>query len=358
MYQRPQHLLSRCAAQRRVFFVEEPVFKPTAQAYLDISTTDGVTVVVPTIPDAQRDDTAVVLRPMVSELLSTFGISRWVAWYYTPAAVAITRHLTPDVAVYDCMDELSLFAAANPALTRLEDELLQRADIVFTGGPSLYASKSKRHPGAHLFPSSVDVHHFSASRHIMHEPFNHAAIARPRIGFYGVIDERLDINLLDGIALRRPDWSFVVVGPVVKIDPAGLPMRQNLHYLGPASYEELPSYLAAWDLTMMPFARNDATRFISPTKTLEYLAAHKRVVATAIADVVEPYGRAGVVQIVSDAEEFIARADTLLKTPASPRWRRDVDRLIAATSWDRTWTAMWELVEEELARVPLPFEVA
>src|SRR5690606_28943889 len=103
-----------------------------------------------------------------------------------------------------------------------------------------------------------------------------------RIGYAGVIDERIDLVLLDQVARARPDYQFVMLGPIAKIDPATLPQRGNIHYLGSKKYADLPRYLAGWDVAMMPFALNDATRFISPTKTPEYLAAGRRVVSTAI----------------------------------------------------------------------------
>jgi glycosyltransferase involved in cell wall biosynthesis len=236
---------------------------------------------------------------------------------------------------------LSAFAGAPPSLRQFEKQLLERADIVFTGGHSLYDAKRSLHPNVHAFPSSVDVAHFAQAK-TAHDPSDQAAIPRPRIGFFGVIDERLDVDLLRSLAKSRPSWQFVMLGPVVKIDPGILPRAPNLHWLGNKSYADLPGYLGGWDVAVLPFALNEATRFISPTKTLEYLAAGKPVVSTAIRDVVSPYGTNGLVRI-ADSAGFAASIDEALELPF-PAGARAVDDLLAGTSWDRTWAAMRALV--------------
>jgi UDP-galactopyranose mutase len=229
------------------------------------------------------------------------------AWLYTPLALPLARMLTPDATVYDCMDELSLFLGAPPELLARETELLEYADVMFTGGPSLFRAKQKRHPNVHCFPSSVDAEHFrlrdSTGREVS-EAEDQAELSHPRLGFYGVIDERLDLGLIDVLAQAHPEWEIVLVGPVVKIDPATLPRRPNIHYLGQRTYEELPRYLAGWDVCLLPFARNDSTRFISPTKTLEYMAAELPIVSTPITDVAEPFEE--IVYLGNSPQEFIA----------------------------------------------------
>jgi hypothetical protein len=358
VFQRPQQLFSRCARERRVFFIEEPIFSDAAQPSFQTSVVDGVTVVTPMIPHRERAHVRELLERMIADVLCRFAIGRWIAWYYTPSALAFTRDIRSDLTVYDCMDELSLFAGADPELVSLEAQLLVRADVVFTGGMSLHRSKEARHHNVHFFPSSVDVACFARARETLREPEDHAALRRPRLGFYGVVDERMDLELIARAASQRPDWSFIIVGPVVKIDPASLPVRDNIYFLGAKRYEELPPYLAAWDLAIMPFAINEATRFISPTKTLEYLAAYKRVISTPIADVVEPYGRNGLVDIVADADQFIDRAEILLHSAISAQWCRDVESLLASTSWDGTWNAMWDLVMEAYEPIALTGSVA
>src|SRR5215208_179223 len=318
VYQRPQHLLSRWAREHRVFFVEEPI--PTeGNARLEISTRQsGVRVVVPHLPDSVGQDADVVQARLIDELFAEHEVREFILWYYTPMALDFTRHLNPIVTVYDCMDELSLFAMAPPTLRAQEAELFQRADLVFTGGQSLYEAKRQQHPSVHLFPSSVDTAHFSRAREALVEPPDQATLPRPRLGYFGVVDERMDLELLAGAAEARPSWQWVIVGPVVKVDPADLPRRENIHYLGLKTYQELPAYLAGWEVALLPFARNDSTRFISPTKTPEYLAAGKPVVSTPITDVVRHYGRTKGVQIAASAPEFVAAIDTALRLSHEP----------------------------------------
>jgi UDP-galactopyranose mutase len=352
VYQRPQHLLSRCAQTRRVFFIEEPVFE-NGTMRLEVSRRDcGVWVAVPHLPEGLRSEVALaaVKREMVERLFREQGIREHVLWYYTPMALDCTRHLKPLATIYDCMDELSAFKGAPPSLRANEDELFSRADLVFTGGQTLYEAKRDRHHAVYAFPSSIDHAHFAQARAAIREPEDQAAIPHPRLGFFGVIDERLDIELLDAVASARPQWQIVMIGPVVKIDPAALPRRENIHYLGGKTYAELPAYLAGWDVAMLPFARNESTRFISPTKTPEYLAAGKPVVSTSIRDVVRPYGEMKLVGIADTADEFVKAVEAALDGQGrSAEWLARVDEFLAQTSWDKTWGEMSRLIEEVAA---------
>jgi UDP-galactopyranose mutase len=349
VYQRPQHLLSRCAETRRVFFFEEPVHDG-GPLRLEVMERGRVRVVVPHLPEGLTSDVAreAAMRSMVERMLAGNGVSDYVLWYYTPMALQFTRHLHPRAVVYDCMDELSAFKGASPLLRGLESELMARADLVFTGGQSLYEAKRDRHPRVYAFPSSIDAEHFGRARAMSEEPDDQAGIPHPRLGFFGVIDERLDIELLDEVSRMRPEWQLVMIGPVVKIDPAALPRRANIHYLGMKSYEELPAYLSGWDVALLPFARNDSTRFISPTKTPEYLAAGRPVVSTSIRDVVRPYGREGLVHIADTAEEFVEACEAALVEDAASR-RERVDAFLAQTSWDGTWAGMNALIDGAVA---------
>jgi hypothetical protein len=247
------------------------------------------------------------------------------------------------------MDELSAFLGASPQLIALERQLFERADLVFTGGLSLYEAKRGRHTNVHAFSSSIDFDHFAQARCIQVEPDSQVGIARPRLGFFGVIDERMNIDLVREIANARPDWQLIMIGPVVKIDPASLPQRPNIHWLGPQSYGELPRFLASWDLGLMPFAINEATRFISPTKTPEFLAAGLRVVSTQIADVIRPYGEMGLVEIADDSAGFIDRIGNLLGHDKAA-WQRKADAHLATMSWDKTWNDMTALMREARQR--------
>src|SRR5689334_10344653 len=352
VYQRPQHLLSRCARKRRVFFVEEPVFGNCSMR-LEVREADpGVHVVVPHLPEGLRSEIAInaVMKDLTRQLFMAHGIKEYVFWYYTPMALKFTHKFKPVAAVYDCMDELSAFKGAHSQLPALEKQLFQSVDLVFTGGQSLYEVKRNQHPAVYAFPSSIDVSHFGKARTIVKDPEDQAHIPHPRLGFFGVIDERFDIELLDEVAAKRPDWHFVIIGPIVKIDPNALPKHSNIHYLGAKKYSELPGYLAGWDIALLLFARNESTRFISPTKTPEYLAAGKPVISTSIRDVVRPYGELKLVEIADTPDELISAAEKLLSLDNRSEWLRRVDAFLENISWDKTWSQMSDLIDEVIDR--------
>ncbi|MDB4931863.1 MAG: hypothetical protein JWM10_4347 [Myxococcaceae bacterium] len=349
VYQRPNHLMARAARERRVFFLEEPVFDDGPARIETAQVADSLVVGTPHLPVGTGPAEAeAAQRELLRDFLAARGVERPVLWFYTPMALPIAEGIDASLVVYDCMDELSGFRGAPPELVTRERQLFARADLVFTGGQSLYEAKRAAHRSVHAFPSSVDAAHFERARATPDEPADQRDIAHPRVGYFGVIDERLDLELLASLADARPDRQFVMIGPVVKIDEASLPRRANLHYLGGKTYSELPAYLAHWDAAMMPFALNEATRFISPTKTLEYLAAGKPVVSTAIRDVVIPYGVAGVVHI-ADAQTFPAAVDAALGGDPDAH-RAAADAVVARTSWDKTWRSMARLIEDALPR--------
>jgi glycosyltransferase involved in cell wall biosynthesis len=350
VFQRPHHLLTRAARERRVFVVEEPLSGGNAPT-LEITQRDHqLWTVVPRLP-AGLSPAAVesAQRQLLDHLCSEHDIRRYVLWYYTPMALSFSRHLKPLACVYDCMDELAAFKFAPPELRAHETELFRRADLVFTGGQSLYEAKRQQHARVYAFPSSVDVPHFAQARERMPEPADQAPIGRPRLGFFGVLDERLDLDLVSAVTTARPDWQVVMVGPVAKIAPDDLPSAPNLHYLGPKTYAQLPAYIAGWDVALLPFALNDSTRFISPTKTPEYLAAGRPVVSTPIKDVVRPYGESGLVQIADSPSAFIAAIDRALAEDTAAR-QQQADELLARMSWDQTWQQMAALIDEHAAR--------
>ena len=349
VYQRPQHLISRFGKNTRAFFIEEPVFTHDEEKMHVKRSLEGVYVATPHLAHGlNEEESAVRTRNLIDELFLEKEIRNFAAWYYTPMALTYSDHLDPALTIYDCMDELSAFKFAPPALQQLEKKLLQQADLVFTGGVSLYEHKKNHHHNIHAFPSSIDKEHFAQARDIVHEPADQRAIPHPRIGFYGVVDERFDIELLSNVAGQRPDWHFVILGPVVKIDPATLPANDNIHYLGSKSYKELPAYLSGWDIAMIPFARNESTRFISPTKTPEYLAAGRPVISTSIKDVVDPYHKNSLVHIADDAPRFIEAAEQILANHTKKQWLQEVDRFLGDNSWDNTWSAMIQLMSKTM----------
>jgi UDP-galactopyranose mutase len=267
VFQRPQQVMTRLARSMDVLFWEEPLFD-SEHCWLErTSGADGVEVLTPHLSgglDAAAFEAQ--LRDMLDRVLATTGAPA-VRWYYTPMMVPFTRHLKAECTVYDCMDELANFDFAPSELVGLERELLAMAELVFTGGYSLYEAKREVHSSVHAFPSSVDTKHFATARRDLEAPADQDPLPGKRLGFFGVIDERIDLGLIAAVADRRPDWTIVMVGPVVKIDPASLPQRPNIAYLGPKTYAELPVYAAGWNVALMPFAINAATKFISPTKT-------------------------------------------------------------------------------------------
>jgi UDP-galactopyranose mutase len=351
VFQRPQQLMSRFAKTHRVLFWEEPLYveglgQPRLQR--SVCQTSGVTVLVPEIDASMRGQEDAQLSQLLNDVLSETD-GTLVAWYYTPMMLPFSAHIAADCTVYDCMDELSAFRHAPPELLTRERELLERADIVFTGGTSLYEAKRGRHSNVHAFPSSIDVPHFTQARELVAEPADQALIPGPRFGFCGVIDERMNLELLAATADAHPDWSLVVIGPVVKIDESDLPRRDNIHYLGSKAYPELPAYMAGWDVALMPFAINEATRFISPTKTPEYLAAGCPVVSTPIVDVVHHYGELDAVEIAGTPEAFVAACEAALaRRAAGDDWRDEADVLLARGSWSSTVLEMSALIASEV----------
>ena len=347
VYQRPQHLLSRLARSFNVIVVQEPAVG--AAGMIETSPAAGVTLLQMTHPDGGEGFSDPVMPSMAEMLGSYLGehrIDRYATWFYTPMALPVLQHLVPSAIVYDCMDELSGFKNAPHQLGAREATLLKIANAVFTGGPSLYEAKRDRNDAVHCFPSSVDAAHFGQARQPAATDPMYADVPHPRLGFYGVLDERLDVDLIRAVAARRPDWHLCLVGPVVKIDPATLPVADNIHYFPQQAYDALPGSLAAWDVCLLPFALNDATRFISPTKTLEYMCADKPVVSTAIRDVETLY--AAGVTIAGDEEAFIdACARALAETPsmAAERARHQSD-LVSGTSWDSTADAMAAIIRD------------
>ena len=345
VFQRPQHLMTRLAEHYNILIVEEPVHTE-GQAHLK------KTAVAPNITVCQphtavqhhgfHDDQIPVLQGLLADLVPEG--ERPVVWFYTPMALPLLQGFNPALVVYDCMDELAAFKNPPKQLLQRESALLNIADLVFTGGPSLYEAKKNRHANAHCFSSSVDAAHFRQAQDTAISHPEQANIPHPRLGFYGVIDERFDTELVRRMAEAHPEWQIVLVGPVVKIDPAELPRAANVHYMGQRTYDELPKFLAGWDVCLLPFAMNDSTKFISPTKVLEYMAAELPSVSTPITDVKVPYG--GVVEIAATPEEYIAACERMLALNADEKAAlgKRMREIVANTSWDKTAARMHELI--------------
>lgn len=338
VFQRPQHIMTRLADSFDVLYWEEP------REETDCTTAriereqlgEGIERLVPVLPaglgEAARD---AQLAGLLEDVLADITGPR-IFWYYTPMMLGFSAAAQADQVVYDCMDELANFAFAPADIAVREAALMARADLVLCGGKSLYEARIGRHPEIHCIPSGVDVAHFARGADRLPDPVDQAGLPRPRLGFYGVIDERMDLQLLAEIAAARPAWSFVMVGPVVKITPADLPQAPNIHWLGRKDYAELPAYAGGWDIALMPFARNASTEFISPTKTPEYMASGLPVVSTSIRDVVSGYGGLNAIRIADDPAHFIEACEDLLAAPETARaaWRAEARDCLADKSWD------------------------
>lgn len=353
VYQRPQHLMYRFAVYNRVFIIEEPITKGNKD-YYEIKKDDqnnNLWVVSLYISEHQSGDKKFhTLKALIDSLKFAHEIQNYISWYYTPMALLYTEHLNPSLMIYDCMDELSAFKFAPTGLKEMEAKLFKSADIVFTGGYSLYQAKKHLHNNIHPFPSSIDKEHFRVARASTVDPIDQRDIPHPRFGFYGVIDERFHISLIKELSVLKPGWHFIFVGPVIKIDPATLPHGNNVHYTGGKSYEEIPQYLSGWDVAILPFELNESTRYISPTKTPEYLAGGKPIISTSITDVVSPYGDLGLVHIADTAEEFIKAGETILNDKNKKEWKKKVDQFLEGNSWNNTWHEMTVLIDQALEK--------
>ncbi|MEJ7767999.1 MAG: glycosyltransferase family 1 protein [Chitinophagaceae bacterium] len=350
VFQRPQHLLTRFSVASRVFYIEEPIFTDDSNYCQITNSQRNIFVVVPYLKKGMTEkENFSATEEMLSVLFSEHKIEDYIFWYYSPLFLAISTNFQPTLIVYDCMDELSAFKFAPKELKERENDLLTKADLVFTGGHSLFEAKKHLHSSIYPFPSSIDKEHFLKARTISNDPVDQKDIPHPRIGFYGVLDERMDLELIGSVAAAKPEWQFVLIGPTVKIDPATLPRLTNIHYLGSKSYQELPSYLAGWDISIIPFSLNESTRYISPTKTPEYLSAGKPVISSSIQDVVKTYGVNDLVQIADSPEDFIKAAESALNVSDRSSWLLKVDEFLEHISWDKTWNQMMELINDKLA---------
>jgi glycosyltransferase involved in cell wall biosynthesis len=353
VYQRPQHLLSRFAKNRRVFFIEEPMWDNGRQGFEKKEVEPNVTVITPYFSSSQNKEELLLLnKSIINDIIEENQLREWILWYYNPSAISYTNHIKPLLTIYDCMDELSSFKNPSPSLKENEGLLIKKADLMFMGGYSLYNAKRHLHQRSFPFPSSIDREHFFSARAKSSQDI-YKDIPRPRLGFYGVIDERFNTKLLGELAEKNKEWNFIIIGPVVKISEKDLPTHANIHYAGIKSYKELPLYLSEWDIAIMPFALNEATRFISPTKTPEFLAAGKPVISTSIADVVEPYGNNELVSIADTADDFTRAAKYILNEVLAcgdnyAKWLGKVDNFLHGMSWNKTFRDMERIIESAL----------
>ena len=357
VWQRPQQILSRLSQRGHVLFFEEPVYlDDVATPRLDVSLPlPRVHRAVPMLPGELRgsyDESIAIIRDLVRKQIADDGplgglFDRPVQWFYTPMpAPAMIGAFDERAVVYDCMDELSKFRFAPAELVDRERYLVAESDVVFTGGYRLSRAKSRIHNNVHFFGCGVDVDHFSRARseELALAP-ELVKLGRKVMGYFGVIDERLDYDLLRILAARNPDADLVMVGPVVKVDPAELPQAANIHWLGQRQYAELPSYVKGFDVCLMPFALNEATEYINPTKTLEYMAAGKPIVSTAVSDVVHNF--TPVVAVADSREEFVNAVRHALVSPDLAMIARGIEQARANT-WESIVARMDRILREAL----------
>jgi glycosyltransferase involved in cell wall biosynthesis len=316
VWQRPQQFHSRFAKRHRVLFVEGPQvhagdFEPhyTLRA---VAEHPGVTVMQMHFSESDWAKGGSFIDPMRRTLLNRARATELkgrfdspVAWFYDP--MAVESHLGQHGAiatVYDCMDELSQFKFAPPELIARERRLLLNADVVFAGGRKMAESKRRFNTNVHFYGCGVDVAHFGKARLASTPvPDDIKQIGGKILGYFGVVDERLDYELIARLADSNADWNVVMIGPTAKVDPNELPQRPNLHWLGGRDYSQLPAYTKRFDVALMPFALNEATEYINPTKALEYMATATPILSTPVPDVVSNF--ASVVKISASSDEFI-----------------------------------------------------
>ncbi|MBD3581275.1 glycosyltransferase [Flavobacterium selenitireducens] len=337
VYQRPQHIISRFSKSMKILMVEEPVgFNNEDEATAIFTEVNpNLHILQPKVRDIEA--IAEVLKDYVKNGSIPVG------WFYSAAFSPLLSALKFDTVVYDCMDELALFKDAPQLIIDQEKYLLSNADIVFTGGKSLFESKREMHDNVYCFPSSVDEAHFATALNGIEIPADISNLPKPVVGYFGVIDERIDLEMIAETARKMPEVSFVMIGPLAKISQHDLPKEANIHYTGMKSYVELPNYLKGFDIAMMPFALNDATKFISPTKTLEYMAAGKAIISTRITDVLRDYSEC--VKFADDADEFSKHISNLLATQDQLSTISQYREILDNTSWDATVAKMQSIIK-------------
>ncbi len=360
VWQRPQQFLSRLSARHRILFVETVGPDPhLAAPYARFRNADGfpnITILRIQFPTWQwrdadfvdRERRRLVQLALESELLAG-QFENPVQWFYDPMAVkAFARQMNEIATVYDCMDELSKFKGAPPAIVERERELLALADVVFTGGRKMFESKSQFNGNCHFYGCGVDVAHFGQARSESTAVFaDIAGLKKPVLGYFGVVDERMDYELVAKLADANPNWSVVIIGPAIKVDPDQFPQRPNLHWLGGREYKDLPAYGKGFDVCLMPFAMNEHTQFINPTKSLEYMATGREIISSAVPDVISNFG--AVVKVAHSHDEFIQLCRQAVERPDQKAIERGL-KMASENSWESIVNKLEQHVRDVLVR--------
>lgn len=357
VWQRPQQFLSRLSVKHPVLFCEGPrLVDEDITPYYSVEQDEkypNVSVLLMHLPASRFGDgdwvdatrTHLLKEALAGPLKGKYN--RPVQWFYDPMATPAFAGKIGEIAnVYDCMDQLSQFRFAPPELISRERQLLKKADVVFAGGYKMWEDKKQHNENSHFYGCGVDVDHFATARSgetVVPADINF--VERPILGYFGVVDERLDYDLIARLADSNPNWNVCIVGPPCKIDPNELPQRDNLFWLGGRPYAELPAYAKAFDVCLMPFALNEATEFINPTKTLEYMAMGKPIVSTPVPDVVTNFGRN--VAVSSNSDEFIALCRQAAENPDCDQIKRGLE-MANRNTWDYIVSQLERHIEEAI----------
>lgn len=352
VWQRPQQFLSRLAKTHPVLFVET-YCSDVPQTTVRLRSVDAypnLTICEMHLPASRWNDGRYIdgerrralRRALSNDLAGRF--ERAILWFNDPMAVtAFAGHLGESLIVYDCMDELSQFKGAPPTLVERERDLLEVADVVFCGGRKMRDKRLRVNPNSYFYGTGVDCRHFgSAQSATLAVDPEIAELDGPILGYFGVVDERIDYELLATLADADPSWHVVIVGPWTKVDPAEFPRRRNLHWFGARPYAQLPSITKGFTVCLMPFALNEATEYINPTKALEYMAAGRPVISTALDEVKSNF--ANVARIARSHEEFVTLCRREVNSPSQTRIARGLK--LAA---ENTWEAILEKMEGHIA---------
>ncbi|HEY0714316.1 MAG TPA: glycosyltransferase [Polyangia bacterium] len=353
--QRSQQLMIRFAANRRVIVFEAPVPDEAGPRLAVRAGKGGVVLATPhLVPELMRDPASrnAALKRIVDRLIVEHDLQDHVAWYDSPLALGYTAQLAPRLTVYDCVEDPSASKRDPVRFASLESALLRRADLVITGGQSGYEAKALHHPRVHRLAGGVDVRHFRRARSPLPVPADQHVIPRPRIGYAGVIDDRVDLTLIEQVAAANPGFQLVLLGAVVNIDPATLPRLSNIHYLGAKSYKELPAYLAGWDVAMLPLVRLGGGAALA-NKTAELLSAGRPIVATSVRDIVRPYGSDRLVRLADEPGEFANAIHASLATDLRDL-RARADRTLARMTWDALARQLADLMADRITTLETP----
>ncbi len=348
-FQRPHQLFSQAKRINIIIFIEKPLLQRSGKPNHFISrVSDNILILTPVITDEDPESTIhETVEQLLTEKLKSHNTTEYICWYYSPKAINYSQKLTPKLIIFDCMDECCGYEGADTEVNESEKKLLEVTDLVFTGGRSLCNAKKLLHKNVHLFPDSIDYERFNgntkqAKKNIIKKP-------AAKIGYFGVIDERLDLNLLDKIAANKPKWKFEIAGPIVENMHGKLPERKNITFTGDIRDEEIPSIIGEWDAAILPYSKNNSTENTAPSRLLVYFAANKNIVSTSINDIVHYFGENGMVRIADEPDDFVKALEAAIKYKPEAEWQKKVDSIIRKTTWEKTWNGMSKKINKLLS---------